>query len=240
MAMFACENCGKIEDIPPARIRCGRRYCSPKCKTAAATTRPTRTKVELPCLQCGKTFLCPQSWAREGRRKFCGRTCRDRHQRSIAGPAHPRYGVAHTPEAKAKTSRTKMERGSTLKREKHPHWKGGRMVNADGYVHLMIDVLPEHQRAMARQMRPNQGYIAEHRLVVATAVGRPLAPKEVVHHKNGIKTDNRPENLALMDWGNHSRKHRHVERELAAALAEIDRLKSLLKTFLPDGSNTSN
>lgn len=71
-------------------------------------------------------------------------------------------------------------------------WKGGRTIKK-GYI--QVKVYPDHP--FYAEMASTTGYIAEHRLVMAQHLGRPLTRTEVVHHKNGNKTDNRIENLEL-------------------------------------------
>jgi hypothetical protein len=48
----------------------------------------------------------------------------------------------------------------------------------------------------------------EHRAIMESIIGRELKKDEVVHHKNGNIHDNRPENLELMLFSEHSRYHR--------------------------------
>jgi hypothetical protein len=50
---------------------------------------------------------------------------------------------------------------------------------------------PDHPRAKT------QGYVFEHILVMEEMLGRYLFPDETVHHRNGVKDDNRAENLEL-------------------------------------------
>jgi len=79
----------------------------------------------------------------------------------------------------------------------HGSWAGGRITDASGYVKVRI-YRDDPLWAMA-----NSGfYVAEHRLVMARHLGRPLAKSETVHHINGDKTDNRIENLQLRQ-GHH-------------------------------------
>ena len=82
---------------------------------------------------------------------------------------------------------------------KHGHrWKGGTHRDWRGYVYVLDPLHPNANK---------NGYVREHRKVMADFLKRPLKNYEVVHHKNGIKYDNRLKNLEVMRLEDHTREH---------------------------------
>lgn len=75
--------------------------------------------------------------------------------------------------------------------DKSNSWRGGRSITAQGYMRVRID----------------RSYILEHRYVMEQHLGYKLLPDEHVHHLNGNKTDNRLENLTIIDRKEHGLAH---------------------------------
>lgn len=90
------------------------------------------------------------------------------------------------------TCRDRLKTGILTKYGKdNPLWRGGIKRDQGGYVHI----------------RMGNAYIWEHRLVAEMKLGRPLLPREIVHHINGVRNDNRPENLMIFPNRSEHRKH---------------------------------
>lgn len=81
-----------------------------------------------------------------------------------------------------------------------PSWNSGKKKKSyfrKGYKYILTPDNP---------MSRKDGYLAEHRLVLSNHLGRLLRKKELVHHKNGIKDDNRIENLVILLPKTHAGK----------------------------------
>lgn len=95
-----------------------------------------------------------------------------------------------------------------------PHWKGGRRKNGKGYISIRQ---PEHCMAP----KGSNGYVLEHRFIMSNYLKRPLKNTEVVHHINGIKTDNRIENLIVTLRTEHSRHHAIIQHGKEDKVTEL-------------------
>lgn len=109
--------------------------------------------------------------------------------------------------------------------EKHPKWKGGRK-RSRGYVYVPI-LSTDPFFVMATRRYKDHGIVAEHRLVMACSIGRPLRADEVVHHINGTKDDNRRENLRLLN--EHDHHSALVAQELQDRVRDLESRVTLLE-----------
>lgn len=91
-------------------------------------------------------------------------------------------------------------------------WKGGCLYER-GYKMVIAQ---NHPKAVSKG--GGLKYIREHRLIMENHIGRYLEDNEVVHHINGDISDNRIENLSLMEHGDHSRLH--INRYWKSKLAQ--------------------
>lgn len=98
----------------------------------------------------------------------------------------PRHPAKNLPRPQPNKARKMSQNG---------FWRGGEIVDANGYLRRKINEHPDAN---------SNGYVLVHRLVMEKKLGRALIDCEVVHHVDGNKRNNAPENLELFS---HNAEH---------------------------------
>ena len=195
-----------------------------------------RGSVVKQCLTCGNAF---RAWNHE-KAKYCSKKCfNEQHQvhittelleqlytkkqqsitdigklvgcsASTIGDYLRRFNIPVR--GRGESFRLKRERGEMIfnprRGKNHPLWKGYR-VRTGQYVKVY---LPEHPRAR------KDGYVLEHIVIWEKAHGKLLNEGYIIHHLNGIKDDNRPENLSALP----THKHLYILEAKAKRIRELE------------------
>jgi len=136
--------------------------------------------------------------------------------REIGNAINMSGGAVHT---RLRQSGIKTRSVGDKRGENSANWHGGIHITTHGYLKIYY---PDHPRAVSN-------YVFEHVLVWEETNKKPLPDGWIVHHMNGIKNDNRPENLTAMVRKDHSKLHLgilyiHRIQELEAEVAHLTNL----------------
>lgn len=143
------------------------------------------------CIICSKDFKVFPSRSNS---KYCSRKCYYSNIGYWTGKKRPPFSEEW------KNNMSKGHEGI-----KNFNWKGGKSYDGKGYVRIKN---PSHPFA------DKNGYVFEHRYKMELHLKRPLTPKEIVHHINTIRDDNRIENLQLFpNRYQHMLLHKNINNQ---------------------------
>lgn len=194
MHKYKCEWCGREKEAKyKSHIK---RFCSHKCANEYRWSVAEKQEIEIKCSVCGENFRVKKSDHRikEGKEiQYCSYKC---------------AGIAKKTGAMVRCKQCGKEFYATKNVFCSPHCSSEyRSENTVKKVYGENGYRVHHVRGYNKR-----GNAKEHRLIMEAYLGRRLDKDEVVHHINGIRSDNRLENLQVMTRGEHSRYHREQEK----------------------------
>jgi endogenous inhibitor of DNA gyrase (YacG/DUF329 family) len=222
-----CDNCQSPSTKKMSQVKHGASWaCSRQCAYALRKGKPVKYSARrgpgkslkgdtIPCLQCDKDFYREPYLISQGQR-YCSKSCADEaSRRNQVTKVCPTCGTEFrkSPSQAVRIYCSKLcETKANIKRPLGRMYNG-RNVKKDNHGYVMIWE-PSHPR------KAFHGWQYEHRFLVEKSIGRMLEKSEHVHHINGVKDDNRLENLEIMDANDHARLsvqdyRDQIKRELA-------------------------
>ena len=188
--VLQCKICGASFKVPKCRSKTAE-YCGKSCAVIGRAMAMSLPKVAITCKECGIVFYDHQCHAHK--RVFCSKACMESNKAHKAGKSYRFTGSSN------------------------PMWTGGISKHSDGYTYKHA---PDHPFS-------SNGYVFEHRLVAEERLRvvdpdsvfliklgdrKYLRPEISVHHIDGDKTNNAPDNLMVVTNSEHQKIHAALRR----------------------------
>lgn len=193
MVKYICEECGK--ECTAKKPSDAKRFCSHKCANIHRWKNAKKKETTLTCQNCGNLFTVKSSDSRlkNGTVKFCSKQCSSEAARVGKVKSCPICGKEFYTTRQTCCSK---ECAREYRKQHNTH----KTYMENGYI-------VEYHGGYNKK-----GNVKQHRRIMEEHLGRRLTEEEVVHHINGIKTDNQIENLMVMNKREHSTYHRRQEK----------------------------
>ena len=161
------------------------------------------------CVCCGKDVERKPYQVSRAKNSFCSKVCFYNHKNTRTRKECMQCGeIIEVPYKEASKNKFCSHKCSSLwhSKENHPAWNGGRSITKEGYIY--------------RWSGEDRSKI-EHRVIFEQYLGRPLEKDEIIHHKNGDRSDNRLENLEL--WTKNHPMGQRVEDKIKWAIEFLNK-----------------